>query len=984
MLFTLQKRYHRSQAILVQISRIISGARRTSSASKNKPTIVPYNGRCELDSHADTLVAGRNCVVLGYTGNECEVQPYREDYDSISNVPIATVATAWQSPSTGQCYILVFNEALWMGYSLPHSLINPNQLRHFGVHVQDDPSSSRPLSIITADGGFSLELSRKGTVVYFESRTPTEEELSTCPHVVLTSQIPWDPTKVYFPSNAHSLEEEVERIRRVGAVDANMTAPELDTVDEQIMGTDRIFHLSGFIRCIAAMKVVHEPTPSPKELVQPSKVDDSELNTKELNTFQSSERHTDVSPQDLSERWNISIQQATATLKKTTQRFIRSAVLPLSRRYRADRMFKRKTLDGKWATDTMDGRCKSLDGNRYAQVFTNDKFFSKIYPMDSKSKAGDALRVFCEEFGVPQNLTFDGSKEQTGKNTPFMKEIRKHFIDYHIAEEDRHNQSPAEGVIREIRKKWYRTMIRRRVPQELWDYGISWCSETSSLTYSNTRGFNFSGIPRESVTGETEDISEYLDFGFYDRVWYKDNAGLSPSQPGRWLGVSKRTGRLMCYHVLTQKGSIVSRSTVQRVTHLELQTETVRDTFKEFDDRIRKKFKMANRGYDGSKPNPEDWADLFDNDPLFDEEFRKVYNNMDIPEADDVEFTPETMNDTYLNMEVALPKDGSGPEMARVTKRLRDRNGIPIGVAHENPLLDTRVYEVEYLDGKTASLSAKAIAENLFSQVDEEGHRHVLFDSIIDHRTTGKEIKRQDAYVVSSNGGKRHRQTTKGWEILLQWKDGSTTWETLKDIKNCYPVQLADYAIEHGISNEPAFKWWIPYVIKKRNRIIAKIKTKYWARTHKFGIRIPKSVKEAKDLDQKNGNTLWWEAICMEMKNVRIAFEEFDGDKSEIPKGYQYIDCHIIFDIKMGENFRRKARMVAGGHKTQTPNTITYSSVVSRDSVRIALTLAALNGLSILGCDIQNAYLTAPCRENIWTIAGPVMALFCGSNITVP
>ena len=162
-------------------------------------------------------------------------------------------------------------------------------------------------------------MSQKGTVVYFESRTPTEAELSTCPHVVLTLQIPWDTTKVYFPSNAHSLEEEVERVRRVGAVDANMTAPELDTVDEHIMGTDRIFHLSGLIRCIATMKVVQEPAPPPKELIKPSDTDSSNVDTKELHTFQSSERHTNDSPQDLSERWYISIQQATATLKKTTQ-----------------------------------------------------------------------------------------------------------------------------------------------------------------------------------------------------------------------------------------------------------------------------------------------------------------------------------------------------------------------------------------------------------------------------------------------------------------------------------------------------------------------------------------------------------------------------------------------------------------------------------------------------------------------------------------
>ena len=69
------------------------------------------------------------------------------------------------------------------------------------------------------------------------------------------------------------------------------------------------------------------------------------------------------------------------------------------------------------------------------------------------------------------------------------------------------------------------------------------------------------------------------------------------------------------------------------------------------------------------------------------------------------------LDDTYLNMELALPRDGDGPEFARVTKRLRDANGLPIGTANDNPILDTRLYEVEYLDGHRAFLSAKAIAE---------------------------------------------------------------------------------------------------------------------------------------------------------------------------------------------------------------------------------------------------------------------------------
>jgi predicted amino acid racemase len=104
------------------------------------------------------------------------------------------------------------------------------------------------------------------------------------------------------------------------------------------------------------------------------------------------------------------------------------------------------------------------------------------------------------------------------------------------------------------------------------------------------------------------------------------------------------------------------------------------------------------------------------------------------------------------------------------------------------------------------------------------------------------------------------------------------------------------------------------------------------------------------------------------MKNVRPAFEMFEVRKEDMAIGYQESKCRMIFDVKLGENFRRKARLVGDGHTTVAPASITYSSVVSRDSVRIARTIAALNDLDILVCDIQNAYLTAKCRELIWSL----------------
>ena len=128
-------------------------------------------------------------------------------------------------------------------------------------------------------------------------------------------------------------------------------------------------------------------------------------------------------------------------------------------------------------------------------------------------------------------------------------------------------------------------------------------------------------------------------------------------------------------------------------------------------------------------------------------------------------------------------------------------------------------------------------------------------------------------------------------------------------------------------------------------------------------------MEEAYRIDKENGNRLWTDAISEEIVKVRGAVEECTKSPDELV-GYQEIDLHMIFDIKLGQNFRRKARMVAGGHMTKPPSSVTYSSVVSRESVRIMLMVAALNDLEIQSADIKNAYLTAPCRERVWTRAG--------------
>ena len=127
--------------------------------------------QCEFDSHTDIIVAGKNCIVLSYTGKECSVFPYQDEYESTDNIPISNVATAQQSHENGEIFILIFHEALWMGSLMDDSLFNPHQLRHYGVNVQDDPTSNRPLSLISENRNFFMPLHKNRTIVYFDTHS---------------------------------------------------------------------------------------------------------------------------------------------------------------------------------------------------------------------------------------------------------------------------------------------------------------------------------------------------------------------------------------------------------------------------------------------------------------------------------------------------------------------------------------------------------------------------------------------------------------------------------------------------------------------------------------------------------------------------------------------------------------------------------------------------------------------------------------------
>jgi Reverse transcriptase (RNA-dependent DNA polymerase) len=293
----------------------------------------------------------------------------------------------------------------------------------------------------------------------------------------------------------------------------------------------------------------------------------------------------------------------------------------------------------------------------------------------------------------------------------------------------------------------------------------------------------------------------------------------------------------------------------------------------------------------------------------------------------------------------------------------------------------TRDSIVQLADGTIDEYYANVIAENLFSQVDSEGNQYVLMKKISDHRQDETAVPISDGWITMKNGRRSWKKTTRGWQLLVEWKVGGSDWIALKDFKESYSVEVAKYAKANKIAEEPAFVWWVNDVIRRRNRIISKIKSRYWKTTHKFSIELPHSVAEAFAIDKKNGNNYWRAAIEKEMSKIKGmgAFEQYENatpqqlqDGSRKLPAYQKIGCHMIFDIKMDGQFTRKARFIANGNETRDiASHHTYASVVTRESVRIAFLYAALNDLDILGCDVSNAYLNAPCLKKIWVHAGP-------------
>jgi len=198
------------------------------------------------------------------------------------------------------------------------------------------------------------------------------------------------------------------------------------------------------------------------------------------------------------------------------------------------------------------------------------------------------------------------------------------------------------------------------------------------------------------------------------------------------------------------------------------------------------------------------------------------------------------------------------------------------GTYNDNPLLSIHPYDGEFDDSNVKEYAANTIAENLLTQVDDEGFTTTHLEAIVGHCQLPDAVFASDSSAITKRGAKRLRKTIRVWDLQVKWTDGSVQWFLLSDMKEAYPVQVAEYAKSQSIHIQPAFAWWVPYKLCKQSAIVSQVQAQTRKTTHEYGIKIPQRIEPAYEIDSANKNNLWVMLICKEMTNVGVAFKILD------------------------------------------------------------------------------------------------------------
>ena len=865
-----------------------------------------------VDRGANGGICGDDMTLISYTGRTIDVQGI--DNHELPQLKLCSCGgTVRTQRGTA---ILIFNQYAFHGRG--KSIHSSLQMEDNKIQVNDRCSVNQGhQSLITVDG-YAIPLDFRNGLAYLNIRPFTKDEWSELPHVIMTRDVLWRPSKYDSrPSRNESWFDDQNNPYPLhpgfdfsgDLIETNISETLTPSILSQLRRDGPI--LENLNACI------HETTPVPI---------DAEANRRFfLNQPTRVVRHT----LDSTTQYVPSM---------PSQREIRDTQ---RNQYPANNVNRRH--EGV-ATDTIYCDVTAWGGHTAAQIFAGKQ--SKYISVAGCSTDADFARTLNDEIrkrGAMDTLISDRAQAEVSER---VKDILRTFVIKDWQSEPHHQQQNySERAYQDVKRHTNWVMNWSGCPLEAWLHVVEYVIFIMNRTARKGLGWR---TPYEALCGQTPDISVLMHFVFWEKCIiknYQTDGKNFPSQSNelvvRFVGYSTSVGHSLTFKVYNEETrSLLYRSCVKKITNeLDINRKAGCD--------------------DDDLPDINDDDDLPDiNDSSTPERVRFGSDNT----GKFAGFDPEKI----IGKSILMPTGEDGTiNRGKVTDYMEEYEGQ----LEKDP--DRTKFKVEVGPEKFEEFVAWNEICNFIEEQSQNDNNTWNFRNILDHRDMGK--------------GRRNFRASKGGrladhQVLIEWESGERSWEPISEIYRTAPHHLADYAMQHDLIDKWECKSIKIRTLAEKSKMMLRLvqRTKLTSHaatpTYMYGVQVPRSHRDAMEMDTKNDNELWSTSERVELGQLE-EYEVFEdlGHKSDptarAPEGYKRIPYHMVFAVK--HDGRRKSRLVAGGHLTEVPTESVYSSVVSLRGVRIVIFLAELNELKIWQTDVGNAYLEAKTDEKVYVIAGP-------------
>ena len=805
------------------------------------------------------------------------------------------------------------------------SIHSSGQLEHYKIDVNDKSLRVGGLQRIVTIDGYCFPLDIIDGLPYLKQRACTAAEFAdpNIPHVVMTSDNTWIPQDldciISSDSQWYDVITDFTRNTSNPFDEFGNYRQRHGTTINQTPNTV-LYDVNQFLLISSINAELHDTTPSDRDYISLQKFflwkDVDVIKATYDNTTQYGRRRPQLGP----------------TIRDTYK-----SPFP---------MFNVSRRQESVATDTILSSVLALGNYKYVQIFIGRRSnVLDIYPMRSTDEFPNTLQDVIRKRGAMDKLISDRASVEISQH---VQDIMRALVIADWQSEPHHqHQNFAERHWQMAKRLVHVVMDRSGAPPELWllclEY-VAFVLNRMSLPSLSDKA------PLTVLTGQAPDISMIPIFEFYQKVYFLHYK--SKSEPvhttrevlGYFVGFAETVGHAFTYKVLhasTRKILFRSRLRIVKDGEKNLRAEPNPD---------------HKPGKDGSTPDKhtEDTGPTIPEKPPF--ELTSPYDQ----KMADGQLLPTLEPEMIVGRSFLLPPEPDGTRLEATAVELIQQYEEDLYKHPDHIKFRCTVNDKEYEDLISYS--------QVIDYLEDDKNKIWKFNKIVAHQGP---LKKGDVGYKGSM-----------YNLLVEWEGShEQTSEPLHHMVQEDWMSVVEYCRMHNLLNEKGFKHLRgkarskEFIDRKINA--TKIHAPRFSPVYMFGIRVPRNHSEAMTLDRENGNSKWADAKHVELTSIQ-GFQSFRNhghkDNTSLPNGYKKITVHMVYAVK--HDGRHKARLVAGGHLTDTPVESVYSSVVSLKGVRLTTFVAELNGLQTWSTDVGNAYLESYTKEKVCFIAGPEFAPF--------